>query len=109
LEKICIIYSICAIQGEYGNRITGFLNKDLNEMTLAKKLMFLVTTFALLASSSNSLQADEFCVDNGGCGFNACCRSSSLAPAIALGTIALIAIVAVAVQNTSGHAHCHTH
>lgn len=78
-------------------------------MTLPKKILFLLTTLAMLGTSSLSLQADEFCVDNGGCGFNACCRSSSLAPAIALGTILLIAIVAVAVQNTSGHSHCHTH
>lgn len=78
-------------------------------MRLTKKLMFLVTALAMLGASSTSLQADEYCVDNGGCGYNDCCRSSSLAPAIALGTIALIAIVAVAVQNTSGHSHCHSH
>lgn len=83
--------------------------KDPKEMTPIKKLMFLVTALAIFGTSGTGLQADEFCVDNGGCGFNACCRSSSLAPAIALGTIALIAIVAVAVQNTSGHSHCHNH
>lgn len=77
-------------------------------MTLAKKFVFL-TTIVMMLATCKTLQADEYCVDNGGCGFNACCRSSSLAPAIALGTIALIAIVAVAVQNTSGHSHCHTH
>lgn len=78
-------------------------------MRLTKKLMFLLTAIAMLGTSGTSLQADEYCVDNGGCGYNDCCRSSSLAPAIALGTIALIAIVAVAVQNTSGHSHCHSH
>lgn len=78
-------------------------------MKLARKFMFLAATLAMLGTSASSLQADECCVDNGGCGFDACCRSSSLAPAIALGTIAVIAIVAVAVQNTSGHSHCHSH
>lgn len=78
-------------------------------MKLAKRLMFLAATLAMLGSSASSLKADECCVDNGGCGFDQCCRSSSLAPAIALGTIAIIAIVAVAVQNTSGHSHCHSH
>jgi len=78
-------------------------------MTFAKKIMFLATIITMLNYSNTSVQADEFCVDNGGCGYDACCRSSSLAPAIALGTIALIAIVAVAVQNTSGHTHCHSH
>lgn len=76
--------------------------------------MVLATTLAMLSAPMSSLQADcapvdNCCVDNGGCGYDACCRSSSLAPAIALGTIALIAIVAVAVQNTSGHSHCHSH
>ena len=78
-------------------------------MTFAKKFMFLATMLAMIGTSATSLQADETCVDMGGCGYDACCRSSSLAPAIALGTIALIAIVAVAVQNTSGHTHCHSH
>lgn len=71
--------------------------------------MFLATAVAMLATAGTGLTADECCVDNGGCGYDECCRSSSLAPAIALGTIAIIAIVAVAVQNTSGHSHCHSH
>lgn len=78
-------------------------------MKFTKKLMFLVATLAMVSLSGAALQADDCCVDNGGCGFDECCRSSSLAPAIALGTIAVIAIVAVAVQNTSGHSHCHSH
>lgn len=84
-------------------------------MKYVKKIMFIAAAMAMMSSSISSLQADDacpttdYCVDNGGCGFDACCRSSSLAPAIALGTIALIAIVAVAVQNTSGHSHCHSH
>lgn len=58
---------------------------------------------------SDNLGAEEVCVDNGGCGYNECCRSTSLAPAIALGTILLVGVIAVAVQNTSGHTHCHGH
>jgi hypothetical protein len=77
-------------------------------MKLAKKLVALGALMAMMSTSVN-VQADEFCCDNGGCGYEDCCRSSSLAPAIALGTIAIIAIVAVAVQNTSGHSHCHAH
>jgi hypothetical protein len=84
-------------------------------MKFARKLICLATILTMLGTSTSSLQADDCapvdncCVNNGGCGYDACCRSSSLAPAIALGTIALIAIVAVAVQNTSGHTHCHSH
>lgn len=59
--------------------------------------------------ATNTVSGEEYCADNGGCGYDECCRTSSLAPAIALGTIALVAIVAVAVQNTSGHSHCHCH
>lgn len=78
-------------------------------MKLRNKFIALAAAIAMLASSSNGLVAQEFCIDNGGCGYDDCCRTSSLAPAIALGTIAIVAIVAVAVQNTSGHSHCHSH
>lgn len=76
-------------------------------MKFSKKLIALTTLMAMLGSGS--MNAEEACADNGGCGYNECCRTSSLAPAIALGTIAIVAIVAVAVQNTSGHSHCHVH
>ena len=79
-------------------------------MKLTRKLIALAFLMTMLSTSSAAhLHAEECCVDNGGCGYDACCRSSSLAPAIALGTIAIVAIVAVAVQNTSGHSHCHSH
>lgn len=44
----------------------------------------------------------------GGCGYQESCRSPYIAPAVALGTIALVAIIAVAVQNSS-HSHGHAH
>lgn len=78
-------------------------------MKYIKKIFAIAATTALLTSSTGSLNAQEYCMDNGGCGYDECCRTSSLAPAIALGTIALVAIIAVAVQNTSGHSHCHSH
>ncbi|MEI8365701.1 MAG: hypothetical protein WCF65_04700 [Parachlamydiaceae bacterium] len=78
-------------------------------MKLAKKLIVSATLFSTLVFSAGNLHADEYCCENDGCGYEECCRSSSLAPAIALGVIAIVAIVAVAVQNTSGHSHCHSH
>ena len=78
-------------------------------MKLARKLFATIALLSMFSMPANSLHADEYCVDNGGCGYEDCCRCSSLAPAIALGTIAIVAIVAVAVQNTSGHSHCHSH
>lgn len=76
-------------------------------MKFIKKIV--VSAVLLSFIGSPNLKATEYCVDNGGCGYNDCCRTSSLAPAIALGTIALVAVVAVLVQNTSGSAHCHHH
>lgn len=78
-------------------------------MKLGKKLIVFSLLAATFFSSTTPVNAQEYCADNGGCGYLDCCRTSSLAPAIALGTIAIIAIVAVAVQNMSGSAHCHAH
>ena len=78
-------------------------------MKFTKKIIASAALLAMLGSSAGNLLADDYCVDNGGCCYEDCCRSTSLAPAIALGTIAVIAIVAVAIQNTSGHSHCHSH
>jgi len=78
-------------------------------MKSLRKLLALSLFFATLCSSSMNLQAEVSCIDNGGCAYEEACRTSSLAPAIALGAIALIAIIAVAVQNTSGSSHCHSH
>lgn len=78
-------------------------------MRSLRKFLVLTLFLATLCSSSNHLQAEVACIDNGGCAYEEACRTSSLAPAIALGAIALIAIIAVAVQNTSGHSHCHSH
>lgn len=78
-------------------------------MKFAKRLIASAALVTMLGASAGNMKADECCVDNGGCGYDECCRTSSLAPAIALGAIAIVAIVAVAVQNTSGHSHCHAH
>lgn len=77
-------------------------------MNLSRKLIAICAMTAMLFSSAPAT-AQEYCVDNGGCGYTDCCRTSSLAPAIALGTIALVAVVVVMLQNTSGSAHCHNH
>lgn len=78
-------------------------------MKKLKKMVALATLMAMLGSSANSLDAQEYYSDNGGVGYSDAYRSTSLAPAIALGTIAVIAIIAVAVQNNSGHGHGHSH
>ena len=78
-------------------------------MNTLKKLVAITTVAAILSSPSNA-DAQVYQTGVGGCGYEECCTSPSIAPAVALGTIALIAIVAVAVQNSShGHGHGHSH
>lgn len=79
-------------------------------MKFAKRFTSLITLLTIAATFfTSNIHAQESCTDNGGCGYTECCRTSSLAPAIALGLIIATGIVAVAIQNTSGHAHCHSH
>lgn len=77
-------------------------------MKALKKLVVGLTLAATLGLSLPSAHAYESSSDFGGCGFTECRKCPSLAPAVALGTIALVAIVAVAIQNQS-HGHGHSH
>lgn len=83
-------------------------------MKNTKKMITSLLVVTCLSFSTSNLHADQCqeptaVIDCGGEGYVDCCRSSSLAPAIALGAMAVVAIVAVALQNTSGHSHCHSH
>ena len=77
-------------------------------MKTLKKAVALVTLMAMCGSSA-ALSADECRSSAGGCGYEECRRAPCIGPALALGTIALVAIIAVALQNQShsGHGHCH--
>lgn len=78
-------------------------------MKFAKKMVSLALFAAMMSTAGNGLHADEaYVVDAGGGGYEESSRAASLAPAIALGAIAIVAIIAVAVQNTSGHSS-HSH
>src|SRR5262249_36754242 len=79
------------------------------QMKTIKKLIALATLAAMIGVSAHHLTAQECCTEAGGYGYETACRVPSLAPAIALGTIALVAIIAVAVQNSSHHDHGHSH
>jgi len=62
----------------------------------------------MLTCFTNAAHAEDPCYDAGGCGYEECRRCPSLAPAVALGTIAIVAIVAVVLQNSGGvssHSH----
>lgn len=84
-------------------------------MTLLKKFLPSVKKFvsAALVAATFCLcfgQADaaEYSTQMGGNGYAESRRAPSIAPAVALGTIALVAIVAIALQNQhGGHGHSH--
>lgn len=80
-------------------------------MEKIKKWMAFSTLIAMILASAHNLKAQEYeySTDTGGYGYEESRRVPSLAPAIALGTIALVAIIAVAVQNSSHHEHGHAH
>lgn len=95
-------------------------------MKILNKLLVYTTIFATICSSnlnadeSSSECAQESCEvanPNAGCwggtdgtAYAESCTSPCLTPAIALGAIAVIAIVAVIIQNNGdGHAHAHSH
>lgn len=76
-------------------------------MKFAKKFLALGLAVATLCSSSQ-LKADEYCIDTGGYCYEDCRRAPCITPAIALGAVALVAIIAVAIQNSNnGSGHCH--
>ena len=77
-------------------------------MKTLKKFIALATLLAMFGSSTG-LSAQQYTTDTGGYGYEQGRRTPSLAPAIALGTIALAAIIAVAVQNSSHGGHGHSH
>jgi ABC-type spermidine/putrescine transport system permease subunit II len=77
-------------------------------MTLIKtKFIALLTVVAMLFSTTGTLGAADYtyCGGKGYCDYR---TAPNLAPGIALGIIALAAIIAVAVQNSNNdHAQCH--
>lgn len=90
-------------------------------MKTLKKSVALATLIAMFATSASSVSADEYgndagycenaeyCTDTAGYGYEDCCRAPQIGPAIALGAIALAAIIAIAVQNSSHSGHGHSH
>jgi hypothetical protein len=77
-------------------------------MRKLKNMVALATLLAMFGTSAGNAQ--EYITDAGGYGYQESRTAPSIAPAIALGTIAIIAIVAVALQNRShSHGHGHSH
>lgn len=77
-------------------------------MKSLKNLIALFTLAAIVTLPFTKVVAAEYVTDTGGCGYKECRKCPSIAPAVALGTVALVAIIAVALQNQSGgHNHGH--
>ena len=71
-------------------------------------MVALATALVMLGSSANGYAQTQYQEYAGGGGYVESRSAPSLAPAIALGAIALVAIIAVAVQNSNTkHGHCH--
>ena len=90
-----------------------------------KKIIAITALLAMMATSARNLSAQNMCCETpeyyfgaGGYGYEEARRVPSLAPAIALGTVALVAVIALALNN-GGHSHsgssssssssCHSH
>lgn len=79
-------------------------------MKVFKKLIAVATAVAMIGLSSQSLEAQDYLTSNSGVyGYEDSRDAPSLAPAVALGTVALIAIIAVALQDSGHGGHAHSH
>lgn len=72
-------------------------------MSLFKKLVALATLSALFGMSAQPLNAVSYVTDTGGYAYDEARAATNLAPAIALGTVAIVGIIAIAVQNSHDH------
>lgn len=72
-------------------------------MSLLKKLIALTTFTTMMSISSQQLEAVAYVTDTGGYAYDQSRAATNLAPAIALGTVAIVGIIAIAVQNSHNH------
>ena len=76
-------------------------------MSLFKKIIALFVLLAMLNSTTQQLEAISYVTDTGGYAYDESRAVTNLAPAIALGTIAIVGIIAIAVQNSHDHSSSH--
>ncbi|MFI0434733.1 MAG: hypothetical protein ACH350_03260 [Parachlamydiaceae bacterium] len=72
-------------------------------MSMLKKMITLFTIAALFGLSTQELEAIAYVTDTGGYAYDESRAATNLAPAIALGTVAIVGIIAIAVQNSHDH------
>lgn len=78
-----------------------------------KKMIALLTAVAVFTAFNHHVEAEcTYVTDAGGYAYDECRAVTNLAPAIALGTVVIVAIIAIAVQNShdrhssSSHSGC---
>jgi hypothetical protein len=73
-------------------------------MSLINKTVTFLLAFALVTQFvAPRLEAVTYVTDTGGYAYDQCRAATNLAPAIALSTVGIVAIIAIAVQNSHGH------
>ncbi len=86
------------------------MGRSFKLMNIFKKALVAAIMFVMLGGPVLHAQDCCYSTSTGGCGYVDCRRAPCITPAVALGTIALVAIIAVAVQNSrpsTAHAHSH--
>ncbi len=74
-----------------------------------KKMIACGLFFALISMSAPKLEAITYVTDTGGYAYDESRAVTNLAPAIALATLAIAGIIAIAVQNSHGGSSSSTH
>jgi hypothetical protein len=72
-------------------------------MSMLKKMVALAAITAMMGMSTQKLEAVTYVTDTGGYAYDESRAATNLAPAIALGTVAIVGIIAIAVQNSHEH------
>lgn len=72
-------------------------------MSMLKKVITLAAITAIMGTSTQQLEAVTYVTDTGGYAYDESRAATNLAPAIALGTVAIVGIIAIAVQNSHEH------
>ncbi len=70
---------------------------------MLKKMVALATLIAMMGMSAQHVEAVSYVTDTGGYAYDESRAATNLAPAIALGTVAIVGIIAIAVQNSHDH------
>ena len=69
-------------------------------MSILKRMITTAIFILIFALGSPKLHAITYVTDTGGYAYDESRAMTNLAPAIALGTVAIVGIIAIAVQNT---------